>query len=237
MLDDDLISLSQTVNNVAPSGAYFSALAAEAEASHANGGLPVYTRRSKTFQVRATAVCCAPVSGLLLIPRQSGSPLRSCGGVADDLHRCCAHWQGPKPSATLTCRCVTTRHDFRVVAEHQRMLSLPCLLGMEQVFKAERKLCNAPLASMLPAVLRVSDTCSRSASTRKQSGCAVERSERARPCDLKPIRHRALTSAQDPVHGQKVLSGGALLDIMDSQPFQRLRELCQLGTTKCVRMV
>jgi len=41
---------------------------------------------------------------------------------------------------------------------------------------------------------------------------------------------------QDPVHGQKVLSGGALLDIMDSQPFQRLRELCQLGTTKCVRV-
>ena len=47
---------------------------------------------------------------------------------------------------------------------------------------------------------------------------------------------RALTRMQDPVHGQKVLSGGALLDIMDSQPFQRLRELCQLGTTKCVRM-
>ncbi len=47
----------------------------------------------------------------------------------------------------------------------------------------------------------------------------------------------ALTGEQDPVHGQKVLSGGALLDIMDSQPFQRLRELCQLGTTKCVRMV
>ena len=41
--------------------------------------------------------------------------------------------------------------------------------------------------------------------------------------------------AQDPVYGQTVLSGGALLDIMDSQPFQRLRELCQLGTTKCVR--
>ncbi len=51
MHDEDLISLSQTVNNVAPSGAYFSALAEEAEASHSNGILPVHMRRSKTFQV------------------------------------------------------------------------------------------------------------------------------------------------------------------------------------------
>ena len=51
MHDEDLISLSQTVNNVAPSGAYFSALAEEAEASYSNGSLPVHMRRSKTFQV------------------------------------------------------------------------------------------------------------------------------------------------------------------------------------------
>ena len=52
MHDEDLISLSQTVNNVAPSGAYFSALAEEeALASHCNGAPPVRTRRSKTFQV------------------------------------------------------------------------------------------------------------------------------------------------------------------------------------------
>ncbi len=39
--------------------------------------------------------------------------------------------------------------------------------------------------------------------------------------------------AQDPVYGQVQLTGGVLLDVMDTQPFQRLRELCQLGTTKC----
>lgn len=56
MHDEDLISLSQTVNNVAPSGVYLSAVAAEAEASHANGSLPLYTRRSKTFQVGSGGV-------------------------------------------------------------------------------------------------------------------------------------------------------------------------------------
>ena len=39
--------------------------------------------------------------------------------------------------------------------------------------------------------------------------------------------------AQDPVYGQVQLTGGVLLDVMDTQPFQRLRELCQLGTSKC----
>ena len=54
MQDDDLISLSQTVNNIAPSGLYMSAVAEEAEAHapHAANGTPLFQlRRSKTFQV------------------------------------------------------------------------------------------------------------------------------------------------------------------------------------------
>jgi hypothetical protein len=57
MQDDDLISLSQTVNNVAPSGLYMSAVAEEAEAHapHVANGSPLFQlRRSKTFQVSCT---------------------------------------------------------------------------------------------------------------------------------------------------------------------------------------
>ena len=35
------------------------------------------------------------------------------------------------------------------------------------------------------------------------------------------------------MYGQVQLTGGILLDVMDTQPFQRLRELCQLGTSRC----
>ena len=55
MHDDDLISLSQLVNNVAPGGVYLSAVPVEAEVAHANGSPPLRIRRSKTFQVSCSS--------------------------------------------------------------------------------------------------------------------------------------------------------------------------------------
>ena len=45
--------------------------------------------------------------------------------------------------------------------------------------------------------------------------------------------HVGVGLSQDPVHGLIRLDGKCF-DIVDSQPFQRLRELRQLGTTQCV---
>lgn len=56
---------------------------------------------------------------------------------------------------------------------------------------------------------------------------------RYRPVYLPPSHGSRPPCEQDPVHGLIRLNA-ACIDIMDSQPFQRLRDLKQLGTTQCV---